>query len=136
MSWFEPLLYAGGFVFRMMGPGFCIGLYYIIWLHFDAYINIITLVLHRRLGTTFALIWFSIGLVLVFNIVWNHMLAMLIKPGGPYDLDNTEKLREYYKMKKTRKQLNIENGNDRFDGLSSNVKTLLKYRTKTIDELR
>lgn len=121
----------------MMGPGFCIGLYYLIWLHFEAFIFIITKVLNKRLGTGFALVWIGIGLVLVFNIVWNHFLAMIIKPGGPYDLAKTEELREYYKNKKTRKDLKFERrGDDRFDGISANVKALLKYRTKTMDELR
>ena len=134
---FEPILYGAGFIFRLMGPGFCIGLYYLIWMHFDAYIFIISTVLHKRLGTCFALIWISIGLILVYNIVWNHMLAMLIKPGGPADLVNTERLREYYKQKKTRKELNFEERtDDRFEGISSNVKALLKYRSKSIEELR
>jgi len=99
------VIYSAGFVFRMMGPGFCCGLYYLIWLHFEAYLFIITKVLNKRLGNAFALVWVGIGLVLVFNVVWNHSLAMLIKPGGPLDLAKTEELRAYYKQKKSRKEL-------------------------------
>ena len=87
------MIYGAGFIFRLMGPCFCGALYYLIWYHFDIYVNVIAKVLWKRLGVKFCLVWVSIGLVIVFNIVWNHGCAMIIKPGGPLDLANTEKLR-------------------------------------------
>jgi hypothetical protein len=30
--------------------------------------------------------WTAIGAIITFNVVFNHLMAMLIKPGGPTDL--------------------------------------------------
>ena len=163
-------LYLGiGFGIRMVGPCFCAGLYYLIYMHLDVFFNCICKVLKKRLGTTFGLIWVVIGLTLVYNICWNHMLAMLVKPGGPTELavslfffiflltsgfcpiQKVEQLRKQYKQRETRKRLRfaIEGGggavgsggskrethdnDDRFVGISSEVKAVLKYRSKTMD---
>jgi hypothetical protein len=32
------------------------------------------------------MVWIAIGVVITFNVVFNHAMAMLIKPGGPTDL--------------------------------------------------
>ena len=117
-----------------MGPCFCGALYYLIWYHFDIFLNVISPVLWKRLGVKFALVWISIGLVIVFNLVWNHACAMIIKPGGPYDLANTEELRKYYLKNEVRREADPED--DRFEGCSSDVKALLRYRTKTMKDLR
>lgn len=130
----EPLVYAAGFVFRLMGPCFCGALYYLIWYHFEIYMTVITKVLWKRLGVKFAFVWIAIGLTITFNIVWNHCNAMLIKPGSPIDLDNTEKLRKKYNKDVARKEFDEEN--DKFEGCSSEVKALLRYRTKTMGDLR
>ena len=78
---------------RVLGLGMCTALYALIGLHFYAYITIITKMLPQRLGHEFALVWIAIGLVLVYNIVYNHFFAMMVKPGSPYDLKRDEKLR-------------------------------------------
>jgi hypothetical protein len=44
------------------------------------------LLLKKRLGVTFGLIWIGIGLSLLYNIIFNHFMAMIIKPGGPKEL--------------------------------------------------
>ena len=49
--------------------------------------------LKRRFGTELGLIWITVGLVLVYNIVYNHFFAMIIKPGSPSDLRKTEAMR-------------------------------------------
>jgi len=61
-------------------------LYYLIYMHFEAYMFTISGVLVKRLGTEFALIWTCVGLTLVYNITFNHLMAMLLKPGSPADL--------------------------------------------------
>ena len=69
--------------------------------------------------------WQSIGLILVYNIVYNHFLAMVIKPGSLKDLRQTEKLRQQYKNRANRKSVAKEldnDKNDRFDGISKDVK--------------
>ena len=69
--------------------------------------------------------WQSIGLILVYNIVYNHFLAMVIKPGSLKDLRQTEKLRQQYKNRANRKSVAREldnDKNDRFDGISKDVK--------------
>ena len=71
-----------------------IALYTLIGLHFVTFINVICPLLKNRFGTTLGLVWLAIGLVLVFNIVYNHILAMILKPGQPKDLKMIEKLRQ------------------------------------------
>lgn len=38
--------------------------------------------------------WEAIGLIILFNIIYNHTLAVIIKPNGPKDLKKIERLRE------------------------------------------
>jgi len=70
----------------MIGPAFCSALYYLLYLHVEAFFGVIVKVMKKRLGTPFGMIWISIGLTILYNIVWNHMLAMLVKAGGPTEL--------------------------------------------------
>jgi hypothetical protein len=51
----------------------------------------------KRLGTEFALVWTGIGLTLCYNICFNHLMAMLLKPGSPKDLVKIEELRKEVK---------------------------------------
>jgi hypothetical protein len=53
--------------------------------------------LKRRLGIQFALVWIGIGLALLYNIVHNHVLAVMVKPGSPGDIKIVEALREEQK---------------------------------------
>ena len=71
---------------RLLGPAFVISFYYLMLKHTWVYLTIICTVLRGRLGSTFATIWTMIGIVITFNVVWNHVLAMCLKPGGPKDL--------------------------------------------------
>jgi hypothetical protein len=57
----------------------------------------ISAILMKRLGTEFALIWTGIGLTLCYNIVFNHLMAALLKPGSPADLVKTEEMRKEIK---------------------------------------
>ena len=93
--------------------------------------NVIAPLLKKRLGTELGLIWCVIGLVLVYNIVYNHFFAMLLKPGGPKDLRDIERLRTAQKNRASRKSVEKALEDDKstaFDGLSPDVKRLLRYR--------
>ena len=68
---------------RILSPCLVIGLYGLIGLHIYAYFTVVTPLLKDRLGTTLGLMWIVVGLSLVYNVVFNHFLAMIIKPGGP-----------------------------------------------------
>jgi hypothetical protein len=84
---------------------------------------------------------------------------MLIKPGSPTDLavsqklislkvKKVERLRNYYKERKQRKDIKLESvpdqsgavsfdyGGERFEGMNSEVKSLMMYRSKTTDNLK
>jgi hypothetical protein len=62
-------------------------------------------------------------------------MAMVIKANSPTDLIKIEKLRQMYKNRQSKKEAKIEN-NDRFDGISANLKKILRYRTKSVDDLK
>jgi hypothetical protein len=71
------------------------------------------------------MIWQSIGLILLYNVVYNHFLAMIIKPGGPKEQRLIENLRKTYKNRSNRKSVQKQlddKSNDRFEGLSKEVK--------------
>ena len=78
---------------RVLGPCLVIALYLIVAVHFYAYVTIISPLLKKRIGTTLGLIWISVGLALVYNIVFNHFLATVVKAGGPSDLRKIERMR-------------------------------------------
>jgi hypothetical protein len=71
---------------RVVGPMFVLGFYFLIGLNVYAFFAVILLVLKKRLGTVFGLIWVAIGLSLLYNICYNHFFATFIKPGSPKDL--------------------------------------------------
>jgi hypothetical protein len=71
---------------RLMGPLFVIGFYVLLGINIHGFFHVILLVIKKRLGEVFGLIWVAIGLSLVYNIVYNHFLATFLKPGSPKDL--------------------------------------------------
>ena len=126
---------------RVLGWALGFGIYGLIGVHVYAYFTVIAVVLKKRLGTEFGLLWIAIGLCLLYNVCFNHLLAMFIKPGSPADLINTEKLRMAAKNREGRKQANVsltdsKDEDDRFQGLQPDVKRLIKYRTKTTKQLQ
>lgn len=140
-----PLVSGFGIGVRLLGPLFMIAFYFLIGLHVYAYFTVVLFVLRKRLGTVFGLTWVAIGLSIVYNIVFNHLLAAFIKPGSPVDLKRIENTRKELKKRETRKGINraVEGDDgriqfvedDRFEGMSSEVKKLLKYRSKSISSL-
>jgi len=112
-----------------------LALYALIGLHFYAFIYIICPLMKARLGTEMGMIWISVGLIILYNILFNHFWAMTIKPGSPKDLKLIEKMRQEQKNRAYRKSIDrqLEDEDWRFEGLSSDVKKLLRYRSKTME---
>lgn len=77
---------------RLLGPFFCIAMYYLMWRHTYVFLTIIAKVLRKRLGVYFGMLWTTIGVVITFNVVFNHLMAMFIKPGSPADLNVSTKV--------------------------------------------
>lgn len=42
--------------------------------------------LGKKLGTPFTLVWQAIFIILAYNIIYNHLMTMIIKPSGPKEL--------------------------------------------------
>jgi len=120
----------------ILGILLCISTYILLSLHVYAYFTVIALVLKKRLGVFFGLVWVAIGLSLIYNIIFNHFWAMFLKPGSPKDLVNIEILRKEIKNRESRKaakvaidenqsvaprgsgtENNVFNEDDRFEGL-------------------
>ena len=59
-----------------------------------AFIAYIINPLIKVIGIVYTLSWGCIGLILVYNIVFNHFLSMVIKPGGPKEMRIDEELRQ------------------------------------------
>lgn len=70
---------------RVLGPLMVITLYLLVALHVYAYFAYIVGVLFKRLGKLSAIGWVAIGLIILFNILYNHFLAVIMKPGSPKD---------------------------------------------------
>jgi hypothetical protein len=135
---------------RLLGLILSVAVYVILSLHVYGFFAVIARVIKKRLGVFFGLVWISIGISLLYNIVFNHFWAMVIKPGGPKDLMQNEQLRKEIKNRENRREAKVDLGNekprkgtvdafvedDRFDGLQKDVKRLMKYRTKTMGNLR
>ena len=83
----------GSIVMRILGPILVISLYCIVVLHIYAYFLVISPLLKNRIGTPLGLLWIVVGLSLVYNIVFNHFMAVILKPGGPLDTRMIEKMR-------------------------------------------
>ena len=134
----------------------CLTTYVLLGLNIYAYFSVIAPLLKKRLGVVFGLTWVAIGMALLYNIVFNHFFAMLIKPGCPVDLKDNERLRKEIKNRENRKAAkvnvdavppsadgrgsgadhNVMSEDDRFEGLQKDVKRLMKYRTKTMGNLQ
>lgn len=132
-----------GMAMKTLGLALGIGLYVLLGLHVHAFFLVIAPVLKKRLGQRLGLTWCAIGLCLLYNIAFNHFFAMTVRPGNPKDLERIEKKRKQQKDREHRKavKVNVTNNNefsdekedDRFEGLSKDVKRLMKYRTKTVE---
>lgn len=137
---------------QSLGVVLTITTYVVLSMHIYGFFAVIAQVLKRRLGVFFGLVWISIGISLVYNIVFNHFWAMVIKPGGPRELVENEMLRKETKNREGRKaaKVNVDDApsaprkgtaeaiieDEKFTGLQKDVKRLMKYRIKTMGNLR
>ena len=71
--------------FGLFGILLCLGLYALIGFHFYAFIVVVCPLIKLRLGTEMGLTWIAVGLAILYNIVFNHFWAMVIKPGSSKD---------------------------------------------------
>jgi hypothetical protein len=71
---------------RLTGPFFVLTFCLILLIHVYAHFAVSLLVLKKRLGNLFGLLWVAIGAAIFYNLVFNHFFAMIVKPGGPKDL--------------------------------------------------
>ena len=83
-------------------------MYTLLAIHLHAYFSFVIGLLFKRLGAKYAIVWSCIGLAIVYNIVYNHVLAMVVRPGSPKDLRKIENLREVYKRRANRKSVKNE----------------------------
>ena len=75
-----------GLGIRIVGPLFVMTFYALLGVHVYSYYEVILNVLKKRLGVEFGLLWVGIGVCILYNIVFNHFFAMVIKPGSPNEL--------------------------------------------------
>ena len=94
-------------IMSIIGMLLCLATYLLLSLHVYAYFSVIALVLKKRLGVFFGLVWIAIGMSLLYNIIFNHFWAMLLKPGSPKDLVNIEILRKEVKNRESRKAAKV-----------------------------
>ena len=83
----------GSVSFRLLGFVLCFSLYGILITHVYAFFTVISPLLKKRFGTGLGLLWIVVGLALLYNIVWNHVLASVLKPGSTLDRRETERMR-------------------------------------------
>ena len=95
-------------VMCIIGMLLCLSTYILLSLHIYAFFTVIVLVIKKRLGVFFGLVWIALGLSLLYNIVFNHFWAMFLKPGSPKDLVNTEILRKEVKNRESRKAAKVK----------------------------
>ena len=79
---------------QIFGFCLCLGLYVLLGLHIYSVLVYISPGLFKRIGTGMTLFWEAVGIILVYNIVFNHLLAVIVKPGGCKDLRAVENLRK------------------------------------------
>ncbi|CDW73363.1 dhhc zinc finger domain containing protein [Stylonychia lemnae] len=140
----SPMFSSLGLFIRIIGPIFVMTFYALLSVHVFAYYEVILTVLKKRLGVSFGLLWIGIGVCILYNIVFNHFFAMVIKPGSPTELKEIERMRKELKDRESRTEAvkTVEqNGkikyveDDRYEGVSKDVKKLLRYRSKTVSQL-
>lgn len=83
MNFNKTELLGTGLGIRLLGPIFVSSFYLLLVIHVYSYFEVILHVLKKRLGDTFGLLWVGIGIAILYNIVYNHFFAMVIKPGSP-----------------------------------------------------
>ncbi len=95
---------------RLIGPLFIVFFYLMLSVHIYAHFAVVLFVLKKRLGVIFGLLWVAIGASLFYNIVYNQIFAMIVKPGGPKDLKVNSSWLKHIESRTTQKRYQIERG--------------------------
>jgi len=69
-----------------------VAIWAILILHVYLGLFVVTPILKPYTGTVLGLTWGSIGLIIFYNVMFNHILAVIVKPGSPTDLVRIEKM--------------------------------------------
>jgi hypothetical protein len=56
-------------------------------LHIYGFFNVTLIVLAKKLGAVYGLFWAGLGLCLLYNVIFNHLLSFIVKPGNPKGLE-------------------------------------------------
>ena len=72
----------GGLAMRVLGPILVVALYVLVALHVYVFFGYVTPLLKKRVGTEIGLVWIVVGLTLLYNIVYNHFFAVVLKAGS------------------------------------------------------
>jgi hypothetical protein len=88
---------------RIMGPLMITALYYLLGLHVYLFEVYLVPVLMKRIGVLATGLWGLTGAVILYNIVFNHFLATIVKPGGLKDMAKAEAHRASSKHRPGRK---------------------------------
>jgi hypothetical protein len=75
---------------KWLGRVMVVSLYALLAYHVYVYFGYIITPLVKKVGSTYAMIWMAIGLSFVYNISFNHFMAMILKPGSVKDLRKDE----------------------------------------------
>jgi len=117
---------------------FVVSFYLLLGLHVYAYLMYISPLMKRKIGTGLALTWGVTGLTLCYNCCYNHLMAMIIKPGGPSDLHRISLLQQQLKTQNKPTTSTIVEDTQRdelFKNLSTQVKNIMRFRSRTIGDL-
>ncbi len=87
----EIILHPFKLLMRILGIVLGFGIYILIGMHAYAFFAYVAPLLRKRLGVPFGLLWVAIGLTILYNLLFNHLMAMIIKPGNAKDLIDIEK---------------------------------------------
>ena len=68
---------------RVIGPFFVIAFYGLVYMHIVSFFQVTLVVLSKKAGPQIGLIWVALGLCIVYNILFNHSLAVFVKSSGP-----------------------------------------------------
>ena len=84
----------GPFFMHLFGTCLCIALWVLMLLQFYITAFLLAPLIHKRFGTQLGLVWMAVGLILLYNTLYNHFLAMVIRPGNVKDLRMIENMRK------------------------------------------
>ena len=149
----EPLQRVITIAASLLGAVFGVALYALVAVHTYAFFSCVVPALRKRMGKALTIAWCAVGLTILYNLCFNHFFAMVTRPGSPKALLKDEEIRRQMKNRDHRSAVKVnlkrdagQDGSkesaldvkedDRFVGLSKDVKRLMKYRTKTVANLR